>query len=157
MTRRAFGLQRAEPVGPSLGGLKWFVGISTILVVGLLATLGSRPPEIGVDATKLTLHAAGYGATVLRADIDSVRLVRRVTGIGARERGFQFANVFVGRFHLRPLGTVQLFVNRTRPPHVVVFARTGIVIVTAADSVATRRLYETLTVATRGPSRGQSP
>ncbi len=142
-TRRA-AMLAAEAEATSMGNLVLCVFAGTFVFIAAVVMNGSRQAAITISPTSFAVRAAGYSAAIPRADIDSVRLASRLTGLGAKRNGFQWGNAYAGRFEMRPYGTARLFVNATTPPFVVVYAKSGVVIVNERDSAATRRLFAAL-------------
>lgn len=123
---------RDPGVGAAALGL---LGILTTIGVVLVRGLGVTPEVVETDAA-FTVRARSWQHVVPYASIDSVTLRRNLDGLQRRLSGEQSGNVYLGRFAMRPYGDVRLFVDATQKPFVVVHAREGVTILSAADSAA---------------------
>ncbi len=124
--------------------------LALLIVVVILFSL--RPATITRSETELSIRGAGFSATIPLAAIDSVRLARTLSGLGAKQNGFQFGNAYAGRFAMQPHGSVRLFVNTSRPPYIMVFATTGVVIMNGENVAETERVFEELSLKSRSTS-----
>ncbi len=143
-TRHA-AMLNADAAATRQGNLVLGIFAGTVVFIAAAVFVSSRPAAISLSSTKLRVSAAGFSANVQRADIDSVALVTQLSGLGSKQNGFQWGSSYAGRFAMRPFGSARLFVNATKPPYVVVYAKSGVVFVNDRDSAATRRLFVELT------------
>lgn len=117
----------------------------TFAFIAIVVALGSRAPHIELSAQQLAVSSSGYGKTIPVAEIQKVELVTQLTGIGDKRNAFQFGSQYRGSFDMKPYGAATLFIDATKPPYVIVHAKSGVMLFNAGDAARTRRLYDSLT------------
>ena len=73
--------------------------------------------------------------TVNYADLDSVTLRMNLDGLDRRLNALQNGNDYRGMFDMRPYGRTAIYVDARVSPFVVLHARRGVTIFSAADSM----------------------
>jgi hypothetical protein len=118
-----------------------FAGLGVVFYVHL------QPPALAVTADVFSARSGFYGVEIPLADVTRVTLEDQLPPIERRTNGFAAGDALRGYFRLAGLGRSQLFVNRSRPPFIVIVTGDGPVIVNYADPARTRQLYDQLTAA----------
>lgn len=127
------------------GNLLLTIMLCTLGLIGLMVYSSSGPPDVTLSAASLGVRSGAYGITVPRREIEEVRLLRRVSGIGRKQNAFQFGSTYAGRFEMKPHGSTLLFLDATRPPFVQLRWRGTVLIFNAQDSASTQALFDSLT------------
>ncbi|MBX2801100.1 MAG: hypothetical protein KTR31_25695 [Myxococcales bacterium] len=118
-------------------------------VVGVLFALNLQPLEVSVGASELTVDGGIYTARVHADQITEVTLLEQLPPIRRRTNGFALGGTLRGHFQLDGLGAGRLFLQRDKPPFVLVRTSLGYVIFNAEEPARTRELYEALRGVTR--------
>lgn len=140
MSRRAFNL-RARRRGAVESQAASLVLLGIVGVLGYIVFVGrGGAPAITETAQSLSVSAHGYAQEIPYATIDSVTMRHGLDGVGSRRNGMQAGNTYAGRFVMKPYGEAMLFVDALREPLVVIHAKTGVTILSAADSLEAERL-----------------
>jgi hypothetical protein len=97
-------------------------------------------PTIQESANAISVQAWGYSQEIPYATIDSVTLRHGLDGLRGRRSAMQSGNSYAGRFSMEPYGEAMLFVDALREPLVVIHAKSGVTLLSAADSVSAEQL-----------------
>lgn len=112
-----------------------------VIIAGLIPVMsGMRPTEMAV--TDGTFHVSGalYSEAIPLADIVKVTLLDTLPTIDARTNGFAAGGKLRGHFSLKAFGRASVFVDRGKPPFIMIQTRDRIVIVGTQDAATTRDL-----------------
>lgn len=110
--------------------------------IGALMKAQMREPRVEVTPDTFVVRSLFYGDVFSMADVTSVSLEANLPTIRARTNGFALGSTLRGNFAMDELGRGKLFIERDRPPFVVVRMKRGYVIVNNADAADTRAIYE---------------
>ena len=123
-------------------GLTLFLGF--FLFMGTTVYLQSGPPDVTLSATRLGVRSGAYGVQVPLREIEDVRLLQRMSGIGRKQNAFQFGNTYAGRFEMKPHGSTLLFIDATQPPFLQLRWRGTVLIFNARNAATTRSVFDAL-------------
>jgi|APMI01.1.fsa_nt_gi hypothetical protein len=112
--------------------------VGTVAVVAISGRGGA--PTIQESANAISVQAWGYSQEIPYATIDSVTLRHGLDGLRGRRSAMQSGNSYAGRFSMEPYGEAMLFVDALREPLVVIHAKSGVTLLSAADSVSAEQL-----------------
>jgi hypothetical protein len=123
--------------------------LGTILVLGVLVLavlwrLQTRPPGVSVTAERIRIDTLFYGASYPTNEILGVTLERELPRVLARSNGFAGGRALRGWFAVQGLGEGKLFVERGRPPYLVLRLRRGFAIVNFERPERTEALFAEL-------------
>ncbi|MCO4099191.1 MAG: hypothetical protein HEQ38_07255 [Gemmatimonas sp.] len=132
---------RTARVGRADQQVAGFLLLTIVGVMAFMAIVGrGTKPTIAEEAERLSVSARGYHQQIPYASIDSVALRHGLNGLHGRRNGLQSGNTYVGRFEMEPYGEAMLFVDALREPLVVIYAKEGVTLISAEDSVGAERL-----------------
>lgn len=116
--------------------------LGVIVMVALVGRGGS--PKILESADALSVKAWGYQQVIPYSTIDSIGMRHGLDGLSGRVNALQSGNSYAGRFAMAPYGEAMLFVDVLREPLVVIYATSGVTLMSAADSSAAEELAKRL-------------
>jgi len=134
---------RARAWGPqhTAGVIAGAVG-AVVAVVAVYTTV--QPPDAIVGFDSFYVGSGFYRNTIPYPSMQSVTLEDALPRIGVKTNGSAVAGVLRGNFRVDGWGTSRLFINRDRPPFVVIRTPDTHVVVNFRDPGQTRRLYSDL-------------
>ena len=151
VVRRASGKAEA-PHDPAVGrqwGLQHSVGVvigvAALLFVAWTLYVGFQPPATALDDVAFSVSNGLYHNTIPYSSMRSVALEEAIPPIGLKTNGFAAGNTLRGSFNVDRWGNGRLYVNRDRPPFIVIRTEANFLVVNFKEPERTRTLYLDLT------------
>lgn len=123
--------QAAGPPRVERGPLLALVAILLLVASSIAVSwfFQTRPPKVTLTAGEVRVRSLFYSAAFKVTEIRGLTLERELPRVLARTNGFEGGGSLRGRFELEGLGKGKLFLERGRPPYVVVRLDDGFLIV----------------------------
>ena len=159
VVRRATG--KAEAPHDPAGARQWGPQHSVGVVIGVAALLfalstlyvGFQPPSTTVSDASFSVRNGLYHNTIPYSSMRSVTLEETIPAIGLKTNGFAAGDTLRGSFNVDRWGNGRLYINRDRPPFIVIRTDANFLIVNLKEPERTRALFTDLTTHL-GRSRG---
>jgi hypothetical protein len=120
------------------------IAVGVLVPVGWLMVAQARPPVAEVSPEAFVVRSGLYDARIPIVEMTSVSLEPRLPNILIRTNGYALGATLRGHFRLEILGSGQLYIQRDRPPFLLVRTPETFVAVGFAEPERTRALYAVL-------------
>lgn len=145
--------QKVEGAHEPTSGRPWGVaqtiaaisGVAALVLAGALFYFGFQPPSVRMTDDAFAVSNGLYRDRIQYSSITSATLEPAIPPIGLRTNGFAAGNTLRGSFIVHDWGHGRLYINRDRPPFVVIRTGDGFVAVNFTDPARTRAVYQELT------------
>jgi hypothetical protein len=126
-------------------GVGVVIGVAALLLVASTMYSGFQPPAVVLTGTAFEVSNGLYHNTIAYSSMKSATLEETIPAIGLKTSGFAAGSALRGSFDVDRWGNGRLYINRDKPPFVVIRTDGGFVVVNFKDSERTRALYADLT------------
>jgi len=110
---------------------------------GYMIAQGMKPASITWENDTLTI-AGSYGLAIPRAEIKRADLIDALPEIQRRTNGSAVGDRLRGHFQLKDIGAVLLFVDRSKPPFLMIETNTARIYLNLETPEKTRQLFAEL-------------
>jgi hypothetical protein len=115
----------------------------TLVAIVFLLVFSSRDAQISIEDTGIKIHGM-YGDTYEWKSIESVALLEEMPLVLTRTNGSALGSMLKGHFKTKTYGLVKLFVDKEKPPYILVVTDEQPVIFNLKNQDETRRVFENL-------------
>lgn len=121
------------------------IGVAAVLLAASTMYFGFQPPAVVLTGTAFEVSNGLYHNTIAYSSMKSATLEEAIPAIGLKTNGFAAGSTLRGSFNVDRWGNGRLYINRGKPPFVVIRTDVGFVVVNFKDAERTRALYADLT------------
>ena len=116
-----------------------------IVMGGLFIFLyaNSGEPEIKIESAKLSIGGL-YGVEIPRENITRTEILEQIPNISGKSNGFEIGYLRKGYFNTKDWGNALVFLSAKTGPYLVIYHKTGVVIMNSADPEKIRNYFELL-------------
>jgi hypothetical protein len=130
----------------AFGIIKMVAGVQLLAftVLGVSLYFGTRPPTVTMSPDRVSVQGSWASAEISRDDIVAISLEQAMPKVIRKSVGFDGFGSLRGAFRLDGIGQGRLFVERGKPPYVLVRTSDSFTYVNFDDPARTRALYAEL-------------